>query len=193
MSEGWCTWRGDDPLMAAYHDEEWGIPTHGEAELFEMLTLEGAQAGLSWHTILHRREGYRSAFQGFDAEVVATFDDSKVTELLADPGIIRHRGKIESTIANASRVLELRDSGGLDAFVWDVVGGTPFVRRPRSTAEVPATDARGDELSKRLRSAGFRFVGPTTAYAFCQAAGLVDDHLDGCPAMSASSAPGSHR
>lgn len=182
MTDRWCAWRGEDPLMADYHDREWGVPSRDEADLFEVLTLEGAQSGLSWLTVLRRRQGYRRAFAGFDPEVVAGFGEAEVRALLEDAGIIRHRGKIESTIDNAAKVVELRDTGGLAAFVWDVVDDEPFVRRPDAPAGVPATDPIGDELSRRLRAAGFRFVGPTTAYAFCQAAGLVDDHLADCPA-----------
>jgi DNA-3-methyladenine glycosylase I len=175
-----CAWPGDDPLLVAYHDEEWGVPLRGESELFEALTLESAQSGLSWRTVLARREGYRSAFLGFDADRVADFSAADVDRLLEDPGIIRHRGKVEATIHNARRVVAVRDHGGLATLCWD--GHDPFVRAPAVPGEVPATDPIGDRLATRLRAAGFRFVGPTTAYAFCQAVGIVDDHLAGCPA-----------
>ncbi len=177
-----CPWPGDDPLLVAYHDEEWGVPVHDEVRLFEALTLESAQSGLSWRTVLARREGYRAAFAGFDAEVVADFSGRDVDRLLADPGIIRHRGKIESTIHNAGRVVALRARGGLAELCWG--GAEPFVRAPARAADVPATDPIGDRLARSLKVEGFRFVGPTTAYALCQAVGIVDDHLAGCPAAS---------
>jgi DNA-3-methyladenine glycosylase I len=175
-----CAWPGDDPLLVAYHDEEWGVPVRGESGLFEALTLESAQSGLSWRTVLARRDGYRAAFLGFDADRVADFSGADVDRLLSDPGIIRHRGKIEATIHNARRVVAIRDHGGLTTLCWD--GHDPFVRAPAAPEEVPTTDPIGDQLATRLRGAGFRFVGPTTAYAFCQAVGIVDDHLAGCPA-----------
>ena len=170
-----------DPLYAAYHDDEWGVPSHDDAHLFELLTLEGAQAGLSWTTILRKREGYRRAFAGFDAEVVARFGAPDVERLLADPGIVRHRGKIESTVNNAARVLEVREEfGSLDAYLWQFVDGEPLVGTWRTLAELPAETAESQALSKDLKRRGFRFVGPTTMYAFMQAVGLVDDHLEGC-------------
>lgn len=174
-----CSWPGDDPLLVAYHDEEWGVPVHDEAGLFEALTLESAQSGLSWRTVLARREGYRSAFAGFDPTAVAAFGPEDVDRLLADEGIIRHRGKIEATIHNAGRVLDLRAAGGLSSLLWDRPG-VPLTRRPASAAAIPATDPIGDAVAHDLRRAGFRFVGPTTAYALCQAVGLVDDHEAGC-------------
>lgn len=177
-----CPWPGDDPLLVAYHDTEWGVPVRDEAGLFEALTLESAQAGLSWRTVLARRSGYRRAFAGFDADVVAGFGPEDVAVLLDDPGIIRHRGKIEATVHNARLVVDLRRSGGLAALVWDRVGGRPVVRRPSTATDVPATDPIGDGLAADLGAAGFRFVGPTTAHAFCQAVGVIDDHLAGCPA-----------
>jgi DNA-3-methyladenine glycosylase I len=176
-----CSWADSDPLLTRYHDEEWGVPVHDEATLFELLTLEGAQAGLSWLTILRKRGGYRRAFAGFEPETVAAFGERDVLRLLGDPGIVRHRGKIEATIANARAVLELQEDGGsLDALVWSFVGGTPQVNRPRDLTGVPAETAVSRALSKELRRRGFRFVGPTTAYAFMQAAGLVDDHVASC-------------
>ncbi|MEX1280884.1 MAG: DNA-3-methyladenine glycosylase I [Acidimicrobiia bacterium] len=177
-----CAWPGDDPLLVAYHDTEWGVPVRDETGLFEALTLESAQAGLSWRTVLARRAGYRQAFAGFDADAVAAFGPDDVERLLADPGIIRHRGKVEATVHNARAVVDLRRSGGLAALVWDRVDGRTVVRRPPTAAGVPATDPLGDALAIDLAAAGFRFVGPTTAYAYCQAVGVIDDHLAGCPA-----------
>jgi DNA-3-methyladenine glycosylase I len=173
-----CAWAESDPLLAAYHDEEWGVPVHEDAALFELLTLEGAQAGLSWLTVLRKRDGYRRAFVGFDPQAVARFGEGDVVRLLGDPEIIRHRGKIEATIANARAVLSVQEElGSLDALVWSFVDGTPVVNRSGS---VPAETPISRALSKELRRRGFRFVGPTTAYAFMQAAGLVDDHAAAC-------------
>jgi DNA-3-methyladenine glycosylase I len=167
--------------MRAYHDDEWGIPVHDDRRLFEMLTLEGAQAGLSWKTILRKRDGYRRAFDEFDAEKVARYDARRVARLMADEGIVRNRLKIESTIENARVLLDLRRQGGsLDALVWSFVGGAPKMNRPRSPAEVPASTPESDALSKALRKQGFRFVGSTIVYAFMQACGLVDDHVRTC-------------
>ncbi len=163
-----------DPLYVAYHDDEWGTPEHDNRRLFELLTLEGAQAGLSWSTILHKRESYRRAFAGFDPKKVARLDAEK---LLQDAGIVRNRLKVESAISNAARVLEL-DS--LDEYLWSFVGGEPLVNRPRTLAEIPAETAESRAMSKDLKKRGFRFVGPTVCYAFMQAAGLVDDHTVDC-------------
>jgi DNA-3-methyladenine glycosylase I len=162
----------------AYHDDEWGVPLHGERELFELLTLEGAQAGLSWSTILRKRDGYRAAFGGFDPERVAQFDERDVERLLADPGIVRNRLKVESTIANARAVVELE--GGFDELLWSFVGGSPKVNRWKMLSELPAETAESKAMSKELKRLGFRFVGPTVCYAFMQAAGLVNDHTVGC-------------
>lgn len=175
-----CSWVGDDPLMVRYHDEEWGRPVRDETRLFEMLTLEGAQAGLSWRTILHKREGYRRAFAGFDAAKVARFGARDVTRLMQDAGIVRNRLKIESTISNAKAVLALRREGtSLEEIVWASVGKTQ-VRRPERPGEIPARTAESDALSKTLKKRGFRFVGSTILYAFMQACGLVDDHMATC-------------
>lgn len=177
-----CSWAGSDPLMIAYHDHEWGRPVFEEPALFEFITLEGAQAGLSWLTILRKREGYRKAFAGFDPQRVAGFDGKRVEQLLQDPGIVRHRGKIESTINNARRILSLWNSGQTLAEVcWDVVDGQPLQGARRSMADVPGSTEVSARLSKRLKKLGFRFVGDTTCYAFLQAAGLVNDHVLGCP------------
>jgi DNA-3-methyladenine glycosylase I len=174
-----CGWVPEgDPLYIAYHDEDWGVPLHGERELFELLTLEGAQAGLSWSTILRKREGYRAAFEGFDPERVARFTAEDVERLLADPGIVRNRLKVESTVANARAALEL--DGGLDGLLWSFVGGSPKVNRFRTLGEVPAETAESKAMSKELKRRGFRFVGPTVCYAFMQAAGLVNDHTVDC-------------
>lgn len=177
-----CAWAdGSDPLMVRYHDEEWGTPLHDDVCLFEMLTLEGAQAGLSWRTILHKREGYRAAFAGFDPARVAAFGAGDIERLLADSGIVRNRAKVESAINNAACVLEVqREYGSLDAYLWSFVGGAPL-RSPRPTlADVPATTPESDSMAKALRNRGFRFVGSTVCYAFMQATGMVDDHTSEC-------------
>jgi DNA-3-methyladenine glycosylase I len=167
--------------MTAHHDEEWGVPSHDDQHLFELLTLEGAQAGLSWSTILRKREGYRLAFADFDPVAVARFGPSDVERLLADPGIVRNRLKIESTIANAPRVLEVqREHGSFAAYLWEFVGGAPIVGGWRSMAELPAETDLSRALSKDLKRRGFRFVGPTVCYAFMQSVGLVNDHTVDC-------------
>jgi DNA-3-methyladenine glycosylase I len=167
--------------MTAYHDDEWGVPLHDDRALFELLTLEGAQAGLSWSTILRRREGYRRAFDGFDLQTVANLGDADIARLLQDQTIIRNRQKIVSTIANAQGVLALQnETGSFDAFLWSFVGGAPLDRRPVTMADVPATIEQSHAMSKALRKRGFGFVGPTICYAFMQSAGLVNDHLLSC-------------
>jgi DNA-3-methyladenine glycosylase I len=174
-----CEWVPEgDPLYVAYHDDEWGVPLHGERELFELLTLEGAQAGLSWSTILRKREGYRAAFHGFAPERVARFDGRDVERLLADPGIVRNRLKVESTVVNARAVLAL--DGGFDELLWSFVGGSPKVNRFATISEIPAETPESKAMSKELKRRGFRFVGPTVCYAFMQAAGLVNDHTVDC-------------
>ncbi len=171
--------------MEAYHDTEWGVPLHDDRALFELLTLEGAQAGLSWSTILRRRDGYRSAFAQFDIDRVAAFDDNDVQALLANPAIIRNRQKIASTIDNARHVLDLqRECGSFDSFVWSFVGGRPLVRQIETQADLQSQTPESVALSKALRQRGFGFVGPTIIYAFMQSAGLVNDHLVSCPAWS---------
>jgi DNA-3-methyladenine glycosylase I len=176
-----CGWAGTDPEMVRYHDEEWGVPSRDDAHLFEMLSLEGAQAGLSWSTILGKREGYRRAFAGFDAPKVARFTSRRIEKLLADPGIVRHRGKIESVVSNAACVLEVvAEHGSLADYVWSFTDGRPIVNRWRTLSQVPPETPLSHTLSKDLRRRGFRFVGPTTCYAFLQAVGVVDDHLLGC-------------
>ena len=185
-----CEWVPEDnPLYVAYHDEEWGVPVHDDRELFELLTLEGAQAGLAWITILRKREGYREAFAGFDPAAVARFTPRDVERLMADEGIVRNRLKIESTVNNAARVLELQEElDSFDAYLWSFVEGAPIVGNWRTSAEIPAETAESRALSKDLKRRGFRFVGPTVCYAFMQAVGLVDDHVAGCFRRDASAA-----
>jgi DNA-3-methyladenine glycosylase I len=167
--------------MVRYHDEEWGVPIHDDTRLFELLTLEGAQAGLSWDTILKRRQGYRRAFEGFDIARVAAYDDTQTARLLADSGIIRNRAKVAATIGNARATLDVqREFGSFDAYVWGFVDGAPKLNRLRSLSEVPAQTAESQALSKDLQKRGFRFVGPTIVYAFMQSAGLVNDHTLDC-------------
>jgi DNA-3-methyladenine glycosylase I len=176
-----CEWAGTEPLMVAYHDDEWGVPTHDDRELFELLTLEGAQAGLSWRTILLKRDGYRAAFAGFDVDAVARFTDTDVDRLVQDASIVRHRGKIESTVTNARAIQTVQaEHGSFDAFVWNFVDGAPIVGTWQQVADLPALTSEATALSKALKRQGFRFVGPTTMYAFMQAAGLVDDHVVTC-------------
>ena len=167
-----------DPLYVAYHDEEWGVPSRDDRHLFELLVLEGAQAGLSWSTILRKRDGYRGAFAGFDPERVARFGEDDVARLLSDAGIVRNRLKIESAIANARAVLALDET--LHEYLWSFVGGTPKVNAWRTLADLPAETEESRAMSKDLKRRGFRFVGPTVCYAFMQAAGLVNDHVVDC-------------
>jgi DNA-3-methyladenine glycosylase I len=177
-----CEWVPEgNPLYVAYHDDEWGVPLHDDRRLFELLTLEGAQAGLSWLTILRKRDGYREAFAGFDPAQVARFDERAVERLLADPGIVRNRLKVESTIANARAILAVQDeTGSLDALLWSFVGGSPKQNAFETLAEIPAETPESRTMSKELKRRGFRFVGPTVCYAFMQAAGLVNDHVVSC-------------
>jgi DNA-3-methyladenine glycosylase I len=177
-----CWWAtGSDAEMVRYHDEEWGQPLHDDRRLFELLTLEGAQAGLSWSTILHKRAHYRRAFAGFDPKKVARFDARRVAALVQDAGIVRNRLKIESAIANAAAFLEVqRQFGSFDRYLWSFVDERPIVNRPRTRAEVPAHTALSDRISKDLKTRGFRFVGTTIVYAYLQAVGVVNDHARGC-------------
>ena len=177
-----CAWvPAGDPLYVAYHDEEWGVPERDERRLFELLTLEGAQAGLSWSTILRKRDGYRRLFAGFDPEAVARFDERDVERLLGDPAIVRNRLKVESTVANARAVLRLHEEGtSLSEVLWASVGGEPRRNAWRELSELPAETPESRALSKELKRRGFRFVGPTVIYALMQAAGLVNDHVVGC-------------
>jgi DNA-3-methyladenine glycosylase I len=168
-------------LYARYHDEEWGVPVHDDRVLFEFLVLEGAQAGLSWETILKKRENYRKAFAGFDPAKVARFTPARVEKLLEDPGIVRNRLKVAGTVKNAKAFLAVQQEfGSFDAFVWTFVGGRPIRARRRTLRDIPATTPESDALSKALKRRGFTFVGSTICYAFMQAVGLVDDHIDGC-------------
>ena len=177
-----CRWvAGADPAYVRYHDEEWGRPVHDDRRLFEMLTLEGAQAGLSWSTILRKREGYRRAFADFDPKRVARFDARKRAALMRDPGIVRNRLKIDSTVTNARAFLEVqREHGSFARYLWSFVQGKPVVSRPASLAEVPARTPLSDRISKDLKRRGFRFVGTTIVYAYLQAVGVVDDHARDC-------------
>jgi DNA-3-methyladenine glycosylase I len=176
-----CGWAGTDPRMIAYHDHEWGVPVHDDRLLFEFLILEGAQAGLSWQTILNKRGAYREAFAGFDPAKVARFDRRRIDRLLTNDGIVRNRLKIESTVSNARAFLELqREADSFDRFVWGFVGGSPKVNRRRTLRNVPARTRESDALSDALKQRGFRFVGSTICYAFMQATGLVNDHLVSC-------------
>ena len=176
-----CPWAGSDPLYLRYHDEEWGVPVHDDRHLFEMLVLEGAQAGLAWITILRKREGYRDAFDGFDPAAVARYDDRRVEALLGNPAIIRNRLKVESAVGNARAFLRVQEEhGSFDRYVWRFVDGRPRQNRWRTMADVPAETPESRAMSRDLKRRGFRFVGPTICYAFMQATGLVNDHLVDC-------------
>ncbi|MEE2778118.1 MAG: DNA-3-methyladenine glycosylase I [Acidobacteriota bacterium] len=180
MSER-CPWAGTDPRMIAYHDHEWGVPTHEDRELFELLTLEGAQAGLSWSTILNKRDAYRRAFRGFEPETVARFNRRSIARLLGDAGIVRNRLKIESTVRNAKALIEIQNThGSFDAYLWSFVDGAPIVGRWHTMRDVPVTTAISDTMSKDLKKRGFSFVGSTICYSLMQAVGLVDDHVANC-------------
>ncbi len=177
-----CDWvPAGDALYAAYHDTEWGLPSRDNRHLYEMLVLEGAQAGLSWSTILRKRDGYRRAFAGFEADRVARYGDADVARLMADPGIVRNRLKIESAVSNARATLAVRDElGSLADYVWSFVGGAPIQNRWTTIAEVPSETAESKAMSRDMKRRGFRFVGPTVCYAFMQAVGLVNDHTINC-------------
>ncbi len=183
-----CSWANPaNPLYLQYHDTEWGVPCHDERRLFEMLNLECAQAGLSWETILNKRENYRQAFDDWDAARIALYDDRKVATLLANPGIVRNRLKIAAAIGNAQAYLQLcATRGGLDAYLWDFVGGTPTVNQWQDATELPAKTALSDRISADLRQRGFRFVGSTIVYAYLQGVGVVNDHTAGCALHCAS-------
>ena len=182
-----CNWAGTDPRMIAYHDDEWGTPVHDDHKFFEFLVLEGAQAGLSWKTILDKREGYREAFAGFDPAKVARFDRRRIDKLLQNPQIVRNRLKVESTVSNAAAFLAIqRGFGSFDRFVWASVASAPRINRWRRIGDVPASTPESDALSKTLKQRGFRFVGTTICYAFMQATGLVNDHLVDCFRHSAA-------
>jgi len=176
-----CPWPGDDPLYQAYHDDEWGVPSHDDGHLFEMLNLEGAQAGLSWITILRKRENYRRAFAGWNASKIARFGQKDFKRLMADAGIVRNRLKIRATIENAKAFLKVREEfGSFDCYIWQFVGGRPLQNRRRGMRNVPALTSESDAMSRDLKKRGFRFVGSTICYAYMQAVGMVNDHVDGC-------------
>jgi len=175
-----CGWVGSDPIYEAYHDHEWGVPEYDSRALWEKLVLDGFQAGLSWITILRKREAFRAAFAGFDPHVIATWGEADITRLLADPGIVRHRGKIAATITNARAWQKIEAKQGFDRFLWDHVGGKPLLNSPATGADVPAFTPLSEQISKDLKRAGFRFCGPTIVYAFMQAVGMVNDHVLTC-------------
>jgi DNA-3-methyladenine glycosylase I len=176
-----CAWAGTDPMYVAYHDEEWGVPVHDDRRLFEFLVLEGAQAGLSWSTILRKRDAYRRAFDRFDPRKVARYDKRKVAALLADAGIVRNRAKIESAVKNAKAFLDVQEEfGSFDAYQWRFVDGRPRQNRRRAVGDIPARTAESDAMSKDLKRRGFSFVGSTILYAHMQAVGMVNDHVLDC-------------
>ena len=176
-----CEWCGNDPLYVDYHDNEWGLPIHDDQLLFEFLILEGAQAGLNWLTILKKRENYRKSFDAFDPQIVANYSQVDIDRLMADEGIVRNRLKIESAIKNAQGVLKIqKEFGSFDAYLWAYVDGTPIVNRWDSLEDIPVKTEISETMSKDLKKRGWSFVGPTTVYAFMQAMGLVNDHLEGC-------------
>ena len=176
-----CAWAGTDPLYVAYHDREWGVPVHDDRVLFEFLILEGAQAGLSWSTILRKRENYRKAFDNFDPVLVAGYDEAKIQSLLSDPGIIRNRRKIEAAVGNARSFLEVqKEFGSFDAYIWNFTGGKTIVNARKDLSEIPAQTVESQAMSKDLIRRGFKFVGPTICYAHMQATGMVNDHTVDC-------------
>ena len=176
-----CAWSTSDPLYIDYHDHEWGVPVYNNRKLFEMLILEGAQAGLSWLTILKKRENYRKAFDNFDVKRIAWYDAKKVRELVKNKGIVRNRLKIEATITNAKAFLVVqKEFGSFDKYIWQFVGGKPIRNRRKSLKEIPPTSRESDAMSKDLKKRGFRFVGSTICYAFMQAVGMVNDHVASC-------------
>lgn len=181
MEPNRCSWSTKDQLYKDYHDNEWGVPLHDDTRLFEMINLEGAQAGLSWYTVLTKRENYRKAFDNWDAKKIAKYTDKKIESLMADAGIIRNRLKINGAVLNAKAFLEVqKEFGSFDKYIWSFVGGQPIVNHFRSLSEVPAKTAISDAMSKDLLKRGFKFVGSTICYAFMQATGMVDDHVADC-------------
>jgi DNA-3-methyladenine glycosylase I len=177
-----CGWCGDDPIYVAYHDQEWGVPEYDGRALWEKLILDGFQAGLSWITILKKRDNFRAAFQGFDPEIIAPWGEDEVPHLLQDEGIIRHRGKIEATIGNARAYLDLGGSETFSKMIWDYVGGVPLVNEADNPEVIPTKSNLSTQISRDLRKAGFKFVGPTIIYAWMEACGLINNHIIGCPA-----------
>ena len=176
-----CTWCGDDPLYVAYHDTEWGVPERDPRALWEKFILDGFQAGLSWITILKKRDNFRAAFEGFDPETIARWGEPEIERLLKDEGIVRHRGKIEATIGNAQAYLKIHEKQGFDTYIWNFVDGTPIQNSFRSMEDVPAETPLSKQISKDLKSQGFKFCGPTIVYAVMQAMGMVNDHFVTCP------------
>ena len=176
-----CEWVGSDPLYTEYHDNEWGVPVHDDRKIFEMLVLEGAQAGLNWLTVLRKRENYRKAFDNFEPAKIARYDKRKIASLLKNPGIIRNRLKVGSAVTNARAVLEIqKEFGSFDAYIWQFVNGKPIRNHWKKLKDIPATSPESDAMSKALKKRGFKFVGSTICYAFMQSAGLVNDHLTHC-------------
>ncbi len=176
-----CEWPAGDPMMMRYHDEEWGVPLHDDRKLFEFMVLDAFQAGLSWKTVLHKRENFRRAFHNFDPELIARYTEEDFDRLMSDPGIIRNRAKIRGTIVNAGRFLEVqKEFGTFDRFIWQFTGGKTLVNNWKSLAEIPAKTPESDAMSRELHKRGFKFVGSTICYAFMQAAGMVNDHIVGC-------------
>ncbi len=180
MEKARCGWAGTEPIYVDYHDTEWGVPEYDSRALWEKLILDGFQAGLSWITILKKRDNFRAAFEGFDPHVIAEWGEAEVLRLLADPGIIRHRGKIEATIANARAWQKMEGQGGFDAFMWRYVNGAPLQNRFATQAEVPPQTPLSVQVSKDLKKAGFKFCGPTIVYAWMEACGLANDHITSC-------------
>lgn len=176
-----CEWANTDSVDTKYHDEEWGVPVHDDRLLFEMLILEGAQAGLSWTTILKKREGYREAFDNFDAEKISKYSEKKIEQLLTDSGIVRHKLKINAAVVNAKCFLEIqKEYGSFDRYIWSFVGGKPINNKWKTLSDLPASSPESDEMSKSLKKKGFKFVGPTICYAYMQAVGMVNDHVVSC-------------
>lgn len=176
-----CGWAGSDPVYIAYHDNEWGIPEHDDRKLFEMLILEGMQAGLSWITILRKRENFRAAFDNFEPQKVAAYDETKITELLQNARIIRNRGKITAAVTNAQHFLEIQhEFGSFDAFIWKYVDFSPIINKFKTLEEVPAKTELSDKISEELKKRGFKYVGSTIIYSFMQAVGMVNDHIESC-------------
>ncbi len=176
-----CSWAGNDPMMIAYHDKEWGVPVHDDRLFFEFLLLEGAQAGLSWSTILKKRENYRAAFDNFDPKKIAGYGEDKIQQLLQNPGIVRNRAKVRSAVTNARAVLKVQDEfGSFDTYIWRFVGGKTIQNGWESSVDVPGKTREAEAMSKDLKRRGFKFVGPTICYAFMQATGMVNDHTTDC-------------
>jgi DNA-3-methyladenine glycosylase I len=176
-----CNWPGEDALMRAYHDEEWGVPLHDDRKIFEFMVLDAFQAGLSWRTILYKRENFRRAFENFDVEKVALFDEDRIQALMQDASIVRNQAKIRATVINAKVFQQIKaEFGTFDHYIWQLIGGMTIMNRPTCNAEIPAKSPESDAMSKDLLKRGFKFVGSTICYAFMQAAGMVNDHLEGC-------------